>query len=192
MKRSLGKAVVVDVATILGTFLVLGAVCGLVWWLVVDPAVFIRTRGGGGAMGEVELSKRFAADGWYSVIAIVAGFPSGIGLTWWRSRDFRLTTVLLVPGAALAAAVMAAVGRAVGPESPGVALAHAARGARVPVDLAVSATPSYLMWPIAVLFGALMVLWSSARPDEDPSRAAADTDADDVHESPENDYHTPR
>lgn len=189
MRRGHWKVVVVDVVTVLGTFLVLGAVCGVVWWLVVDPAVFIRTRGGGGAMGEVELSKRFGADGWYSVIAIVAGFLSGIGLTWWRSRDFRLTTVLLVPGAALAAAVMAAVGRAVGPESPGIALAHAARGARVPVDLAVSATPSYLMWPIAVLFGALMVLWSSVKPDDDPSKHPADTGAADMHESPENDYH---
>lgn len=189
MRRGHWKVVVVDVVTVLGTFLVLGAVCGVIWWLVVDPAVFIRTRGGGGAMGEVELSKRFGADGWYSVIAIVAGFLSGIGLTWWRSRDFRLTTVLLVPGAALAAAVMAAVGRAVGPESPGVALAHAARGARVPVDLAVSATPSYLMWPIAVLFGALMVLWSSVKPDEDPSKHPSDTGAAELHESPENDYH---
>lgn len=171
MKRRLGQGAVADVVTVLGVFLVVGAVCGLIWWLAVDPAEFVRTPDGGGAMGEVQLSKRFDPDGWYSVIAVVAGFLSGLGLSWWRSRDFRLTTVLLVPGAALAAATMALVGRALGPPDPHVTLVHAPRGAMVPVELAVSATPTYLMWPIAVLFGALMVLWSSPRRDGPPTDA---------------------
>lgn len=173
MRRRLGHGAGADLVAILGTFVVLGAVCGVIWWLVVDPAEFTRTADGGAAMGEVQLSKRFNPDGWYSVIAIVAGFLSGLGLTWWRSRDFRLTTLLLVPGAALAAATMAVVGRALGPDNPHITLVDAPRGAMVPVQLAVTATPSYLMWPIAVLVGALMVLWSSPRPDEPPTHAPA-------------------
>jgi hypothetical protein len=146
---------------VLATFLVLGVVCGVLWWLLVDPAEYTRVRNGGGAMSEVELSKRFNADGWYAVIAVLAGFGSGLGVAWWRTRDFRLTTLLLVPGAALAAAVMALVGRALGPGDPHVTLASAELGQTVPVQLAVTATPSYLVWPVAVLAGALMVLWSS-------------------------------
>jgi hypothetical protein len=168
------------VLAVLGTFLVLGVACGVLWWLLVDPAEYTRTLNGGGQMGEVDLSKRFNADGWYSVIAIVAGFLAGLGLTWWRSRDFRLTTVLLLPGAALAAAVMALVGRALGPGDPDVALASVQRGQAVPVQLVVDAAPGYLMWPVAVLFGALMVLWSSPRvpsaapdmPDDEPDETA--------------------
>ena len=160
MRRSLGSGPVADVIVVLGTFLVVGAVCGVLWWLAVDPAQFTKT-GNGGTMGEVDLAKRFNADGWYSVIAIVAGFLSGVLLTWWRSRDFRLTTVLLVIGAAVAAAVMTAVGHAIGPDSPDTALQLARRGQTVPVELEVRAAASYLTWPIAVLAGALMVLWSS-------------------------------
>ena len=192
MKRRLGQGALADVVAVLGVFLVVGVVCGVIWWLVVDPAEFVRTPDGGGAMGEVQLSKRFNPDGWYSVIAIVAGFFSGLGLTWWRSRDFRLTTVLLVPGAALAAATMALVGRALGPDNPHITLLDAPRGAMVPVQLAVSATPSYLMWPIAVLFGALMVLWSSPRPDEPRADVPADGGFGEAEESPSNSGRGPR
>jgi hypothetical protein len=160
VRRSLGRGPIADVVALLGTFLLVGAVCGVLWWLAVDPAQFTKT-GDGGTMGELDLAKRFNADGWYSVIAIVAGFVSGVVLTWWRSRDFRLTTVLLVIGAALAAGVMAAVGHALGPDNPDAALQAARRGQGVPVELEVMAAASYLTWPIAVLAGALMVLWSS-------------------------------
>ncbi|HLN76472.1 MAG TPA: hypothetical protein VK204_05455 [Nocardioidaceae bacterium] len=192
MKRRLGHGALADVVAVLGVFLVVGALCGVIWWLAVDPAEFVRTPDGGGAMGEVQLSKRFNPDGWYSVIAVVAGFLSGLGLTWWRSRDFRLTTVLLVPGAALAAATMALVGRALGPPDPHVTLVHAPRGAMVPVELAVSATPSYLMWPIAVLFGALMVLWSSPRRDEPSTDAPAPDGFAGDEESSSNSGRSPR
>jgi hypothetical protein len=145
---------------VVGALVVVGALGGILWSVLVDPAVLTKSRDGA-AMGEVELSRRFAVDGWYSVIAIVAGFLSGLGLTWWRSRDFRLTVVVLVLGAVAAAWVMATVGAALGPEDPEAVLAEAERGARAPVALAVSAVPFYLMWPVAALAGSLMVLWSS-------------------------------
>ncbi|HSE08908.1 MAG TPA: hypothetical protein VLB29_09585 [Nocardioidaceae bacterium] len=160
MKRSLGKGLGADIVVVLGALVLVGAVCGVIWWLVVDPAEFTKTRGGG-AMGELDLAKRFNADGWYSVIAILVGFVSGVVLTWWRDRDYRLTTVLLVVGAALAAAAMALVGRVLGPGDPQGGLPLLERGERVPVQLEVLATVTYLTWPIAVLAGALMVLWSA-------------------------------
>lgn len=156
-----------DVLVVLLVFAALGVLCGVLWWLLVDPAQFTK-RASGGTMGEIELGRRFDTDGWYTVLAAVPGFLAGLSLTWWRDRDFRLTTVLLVPGAAVAAVLMAVVGRLLGPGDPDAALEAAKLGARVPVELAVTADAVYLTWPIAVLLGSLVVLWSS--PEDPPGR----------------------
>lgn len=166
VRRHAGAAA--DVAAVLGTLLVLGVVCGVVWWVLVDPAVFTAGRRGG-SMGEAELAKRFDGDGWYAVVAAVAGFAAGVVLTWWRQRDLRLTTLTLVLGAGLAAAAMALTGRLLGPGDPDVALAGARPGEKVPVELLVTAPASYLVWPVAVLLGALIILWS---PPKDESAGA--------------------
>lgn len=150
-----------DALAVLGCLLVLGVVCGVLWWLLVDPAEFTKLRSGG-AMGEVELGKRFAADGWYAVLAFLAGLPAGAVLTWWRSRDPLLTTGLLVGGSVLAAAAMALTGHLLGPGDPTAALAAGKVGVRVPTQLAVTARTAYLLWPIGVLAGSLLVLWSKA------------------------------
>jgi hypothetical protein len=146
-----------DLAVVLGGLLLLGVVCGVVWSLLVDPAEFTKLRGGG-VMQEEDLGKRFSADGVYVVIAVVAGLVSGLVLTWWRSRDVLLTSLLLLVGAGLAAVAMALTGHLLGPGDPGAALAAARVGARVPERLGVDAFPVYLAWPIAVLAGALVVL----------------------------------
>jgi len=155
-----GRGAAADTAVILAGFLVLGVVCGVAWWLLVEPAEFTKTRDGS-VMGEVDLTQRFAPDGWYAVVALVAGFATGLVATWRRSRDPRLTTFLVVVGSVVAAAAMAVVGAALGPGDPDAVLASAARGTTAPAALAVSAGVTYLMWPIAVVSGALMVLWSS-------------------------------
>lgn len=151
-----------DATVVLGAFLALGVACAVLWWWVVDPAVYVKGPDGA-EMSEVDLMRRFDGDGWYSVIAGVAGFLAGLGLLWWRSRDVRSTTLLVVAGSVLAAAVMALVGRALGPDDPERVIESAEVGARVPVQLLVTVDAAYLVWPLAVLFGALMVLWSSPR-----------------------------
>jgi hypothetical protein len=151
-----------DVVMVLVAYVVLGLVCGLLWWLLVDPATFTKVSDGG-SMGELELGKRFNGDAWYAVIAAVAGLASGVLITWWRSRDLLLVTVLLLVGAGIAAAVMAVTGHLLGPGDPDAALAAAKAGGRVPVPLAVTAKASYLVWPIAALIGSLIVLWSPPR-----------------------------
>lgn len=157
------RAVAADVIAVLGTFVVLGLVSGVAWWLLVDPAVYTKGADGGAAMSELEMAKRFRSDGWYAVLAIVAGFLTGLAVTAWRSRDHLLTTIVLVPGAAVAAALSAAVGRLLGPAPHESVLSGVSQGSTVPVELAVSSSAVYLLWPVAVLAGAVMVLWSSPR-----------------------------
>jgi hypothetical protein len=168
VSRRLGRGAAADAGVVLGTFLALGLLSGVVWWLLVEPAEYTRGLAGGLTMSELELSQRFNADGWYSVIALGVGFLSGLALTWWRSRNLLLSTLLLLPGAGVAAVAMARVGGALGPEEPDVAVMVLEQGESVPVELTVLAWASYLMWPIGVLLGAVMVLWSSTRvPGED-------------------------
>ena len=155
---------VADILVVLGVFVALGLVCAVLWWLLINPAEFTKLRSGG-SMNELELAKRFNGDGWYAVIAAVAGLTAGILLTWWRSRDYLLTTLLLFVGSGVAAAVMALVGHAIGPADPNTVLATAAIGAKIPVALSVTSRATYLVWPIAALVGSLVVLWSAAPPD---------------------------
>ena len=149
-----------DVLWILGTYLVLGVVGAVLWWLLVDPALFTKAAGGGLTMGEAQLGRRFADEGWYAVIGAVLGLLSGSALTWWRSRDPLLTAVGVLVGTCLAAGVMAGLGLVLGPPDPGTVAAHAAVGAQIPVQLKLGAKACYLVWPIAGLIGTLFVLWS--------------------------------
>ena len=132
-----------DAAVVIAIFLVLGLAGGVLWWLLVDPAAYTKTRDGG-VMSEAALRRQFSADGVYAVIAGVTGLVTGLVLTWWRSRDPLLTSLLLVLGAA--------------------ALREAKVGAQVPVRLEVDTFSVYLVWPVAVLAGALVVLLNSAGP----------------------------
>ena len=152
-----------DAVVVIGILLVLGLAGGVLWWLLVDPAAYTKTRDGG-VMSEAALRRQFSADGVYAVIAAVTGLVAGLVLTWWRSRDPLLTSLLLILGAALAAAVMALTGHLLGPGDPGTALREAKVGAQVPLRLEVDTFSVYLVWPVAVLAGALVVLLNSAGP----------------------------
>lgn len=152
-----------DAVVVLGVLLVLGLLGGVLWWLLVDPAAYTKTRTGG-VMSEADLSRQFAADGVYAVIAAVTGLVTGLVMTWWRSRDPLLTSALLVVGSVLAAAVMALTGHLLGPDDPGAALSAAKVGGRVPIRLGVDAFTVYLVWPVAVLAGALVVLLNTTGP----------------------------
>ncbi|HZJ04881.1 MAG TPA: hypothetical protein VFD59_05360 [Nocardioidaceae bacterium] len=151
-----------EAAVIVAICALLGVGCGVLWWLLVDPAMITKVAEGG-SVGELELGKRFDPDGWYAVIAALSGLLAGGLLTWWRSRDPILTTVLVLFGAGVAAAVMAVTGWLLGSVDPDVALAAVEVGGKVPEQLIVTAQAAYLVWPIAMLVGALMVLWSQPR-----------------------------
>lgn len=152
-----------DALVVIGVFLALGVLGGLLWPVLVDPAEFTKLASGG-AMGENELGKQFGADGWFVVIGFLAALAAGLGLTAWRSRDPLLTSLLLLVGAAAAAGVMALVGHWTGPGDPGQALRAAAVGAKVPESLDVDSFSIYLAWPFGALVGALFVLLGTSAP----------------------------
>jgi hypothetical protein len=87
---------------------------------------------------------------------------------------------------------MAFVGRVLGPGDPNAALSQAQPGQTVPVALEVLALSIYLNRPIAVLFGALMVLWSSPGLPEQGRGEVLRAGDDSPQPAPGNPEHTPR
>ena len=142
--------------TLVGLALV-GAGCGVVWWLLVTPATFTKQRGGG-AMDETELGQRFAADGWYVVVAFVAAVLCGLVVVRWHQRDSLRAVGLLLVGSVLATLAMVGIGMLLGPGNTQAALTAARPGQHVPVPLSVMSSTAYLSWPLGVALGALVVL----------------------------------
>jgi hypothetical protein len=166
-----------DVGVVAVVYLALAVLGALVWWLLVDPAVFTKTDSGGLAMSEVELAKRFNDDGWFAVIGGVLGLLSGSALAWYRSRDPLLTAALVLVCSSAAGGAMALLGRLLGPAAPDSVASTAPVGATVPVQLEVTAAVSYLVWPITAMLGVLVVLWSPAPDARDEPHDSTETDA---------------
>jgi len=159
-----------DAVVVLVWFAVAGVLGALVWWQVTPLAEFTRSTAGG-QMGEDQLGRQVAADGWYFVIATAGGLVSGVALTALRRRDPLVTVVLVALGSLVAAGLMLWVGLVVGPGNPDAALAHAAVGDKVPMQLKTQASGVTFMWPIAALLGAVGVLWGI---DDHRQQAASD------------------
>jgi hypothetical protein len=156
-RRTAADAVAADVAAVVGILVVLGLLCGVMWWLLATPAEYTKLRDGA-VLTENQLGRQFSVDGVYVVVALGTGLVAGLLLAWWRSRDPLLTSLLLVVGSLAAAGVMALTGHLLGPDDPKAVLAASTVGARVPETLSVTALTAYLAWPVGVLAGALIVL----------------------------------
>jgi hypothetical protein len=169
-----------EAAVVLGVLVVLGALCGVLWSQVVDPAEYTKLAKGG-AMGEDQLGKQFARDGWYAVIALVAGLVAGAALLRWRPRAPLLKAALLVGGSCAAAAVMVGVGHLLGPGDPQPLLAAARVGQKVPQQLRVDTFVVYLAWPFGTLLGALVVLLGPDRGSGPSQRPVAGQSGESAH-----------
>jgi apolipoprotein N-acyltransferase len=154
-----------DTAVVIGWFLVAGVAAALVWWKLTPLAEYTRTATNG-EMGEEQLARQVSADGWFFVIAAVAGLASGIALLFLRRRDPLAMVILVTVGGLLATWVMLRVGLWLGPPDPSKVLPDAAVGAKVPLQLKPQAAGVHFVWPIAALLGAVGVIWGSdAHPD---------------------------
>jgi hypothetical protein len=166
-----------DGVAILGCFLLLGLVGAVLWWLLVDPAVYTVTARGG-SMGEPELAQRFDPDGWFVVIGLLGGLLGGALLSWWRARDPLRTTILVVLGALLATGVVIALGRILGPADPETLIPSLAPGHHVPVRLVITTKVSALAWPFGALVGCLAFLWSPVGEAQDDPDLQDETEPD--------------
>lgn len=160
-----------DLGAVAGLFAVLGVLGGVLWWLLADPAAYTVTGDGALVMPDAELVRSFDADGWYAVVAALLGVAGGASAAWWRSRDMLLTACLVPAAAAVAAGMMALLGRLLGPTDPASVARTATAGDLLPTVLEVTGTAGYLVWPIAALAGVLLVLWSP------PARSAPEDQA---------------
>jgi hypothetical protein len=149
-----------DSGVVLGWFLVAGIAAAVVWWKLTPLAEYTRTATNG-EMGEEQLARQVSTDGWFFVIAVVAGLVSGIALLLLRRRDPLVMVVLVTAGGLLATWVMLRVGLWLGPTDPRNVLPHAAVGAKVPLQLKPQATGVYFVWPITTLLGAVAVIWGT-------------------------------
>ena len=151
-----------DAGVVLGCFAVAGLVAGLLWPQLVSPGEVVRTEAGL-STAEVALSERFDNDAWFMVLAVAFGLPLGAVLTAWRRADEIVTVVAVVAGASLASWMAGAIGRSIGPDDPAVVLAESAVGATAEGMVSVAANGAYVVWPLAALAGALVVLWGTGR-----------------------------
>ena len=150
-------ATLVDVAVIAGGMAVLGLVCGFIWAQVVEPAQLIRFETGVG-QDELQLSRVFDADGWYALIAAVAGLLAGLGFGLWRTRDPLATVLLALAGCVAAALLMWRLGHLLGPDNPAAMLQQAPVGTHADVPLKRPEWPIFLAWPVSALSGMLVAL----------------------------------
>jgi hypothetical protein len=171
-----------DVAVVVAWFVGLGILAAVLWWQLTPLAEYTRTATNA-EMGEEELGRQVAADGWYVVIAAVGGLLSGVGLMSLRRRDPLAMVVLVTLGSLLCAWVMLRVGLWLGPADPKSALPHAAVGAKVPLQLKPHASGVVYVWPITALLGAIGVIWTGegrrpATPEEDPQAPRSTPDGE--------------
>jgi hypothetical protein len=162
-----------DAALVLVWFAVLGVIGALLWWQLTPLAEFTRTDTSA-QMGEAQLGRQVATDGWYVAIAAVGGLLSGIALLGWRRRDPLAMVVLVTLGGLLAAWLMVRIGLWLGPADPKTVLRDVAVGDKVPLQLKPHAPGVRYVWPITALIGAIGVIWGldDHRPPADESSAA--------------------
>lgn len=148
-----------DAAVILGVSLVVGVLIGLVLPHLVTPVEMVRTEMGL-STGEIDVGHRFDTVAWFSLLTAPAGLLLGALFVARRRTDEVVTVALVVLGGLAGAWVAAQVGHWAGPSDPVTVLAEAKLGATAPEQVTLTAEAAYLVWPIAGLVSALMVLWS--------------------------------
>lgn len=162
----------------------LGAVVGVVWWLVAPtgPVVLLQ---GGSVLGAADPGLTASQDGWLVGLSAVAGLVCGVAAAV-RPGDAPSRRSLAVIAGCLFGAVLAAqVGAWLGPPSVAAQVAAGADPARGLVSpLRSHSTGVLLVWPavaaLVMTMGHLSAAWNGARTAND---AAAD-DAEEVADPP--------
>lgn len=151
------------VAVVLGVFVVVGALAGVVWeWLWTAP-VGVAVKGEWVAESFDTFRGEFSGTAWYVVIASVAGLVTAVALALVLDRAELLTLAAVLAGSALAAWVMLLVGEALGPPDPQTVAATADDLTRIPDQLTVSGRSPFVAFPSGALVGLLVVFFGVTR-----------------------------
>lgn len=139
----------------LGAFAVAGVACAFLWHWVWTPAPVGFAYQHQAYFGPDE---EFRSTGLYVACAAAVGVVLGVVCTWFLDRDEVVTLVSVVLGAVLAAALMAVIGHALGPESASAVARRTADFEDVTADLRVQPGAPWLAFPVAALVGSVTVL----------------------------------
>ncbi|RYJ05462.1 MAG: hypothetical protein EON52_11445 [Actinomycetales bacterium] len=175
-RRGTVQDLLTSISVVTAWFTALGLLGALVWVKVTPLPGFTRVADNG-TMDEEQLAKQFSANGWFLVIAVVAGLLSGLVLLLVRRRTLPAVMVVLVAlGGGLATVLMVQCGLAWGPGDPNAALAVAQIGDVVPIQLKVDAKGVYYAWSVAALVGAAIATWLLESVEKRPEPFGSDPD----------------
>lgn len=131
----------------------LGLLAGLIWEQVAPRALLQEVSGGAAQVVNAETRAFIGADGWFCVIAAVAGVLTGVAgyLLGIRRRDNATQAAVavgLIGGAVAASFVMRWLGEQSGLAAYQHALAHAQAGATFSASLTLGAKSALAFWPL--------------------------------------------
>ncbi|MGQ7295633.1 hypothetical protein [Quadrisphaera sp. KR29] len=167
-------------APVLGPVL-LGAVVGVVWWLVAPtgPVVLLQ---GGSVLGAADPELTAAQDGWLVVLGAVAGLLCGVAAVARPGEAPVRRSLLVVAGCLFGAVLASQVGAWLGPPSVAAQVAAGADPERGLVSpLRAHSAGVLLAWPavasLVMTMGHLQAAWLDSRFPDEAEAADADTDA---------------
>jgi hypothetical protein len=131
----------------------LGLLAGLIWEQVAPRAMLQELSGGSAQVVNAETRAFIGADGWFCVIAAVAGVLTGVAgyLLGIRRRDNATQAAItagLILGAVAASFAMRWVGEQSGLAAYQQALAHARAGTTFSASLTLGAKSALAFWPL--------------------------------------------
>lgn len=164
---------------------VVGALGGLFWRLVVDLPAYRVQEGGKAVIAEEDLSAMFSLDSWFVITGAILGAALGwCAWRWFRPLGWRLS-VIGAAGALVAATACWGFSLVLAPAPFKDRLSSAAPGDLVPVDFTLHAPIAVLVWAAAAMVPILLAASFSPDPDDATSGSAADrrnARARDAHE----------
>ncbi|EPD32796.1 hypothetical protein QP568_08420 [Propionimicrobium lymphophilum] len=149
--------------------MVLGAVCGIIWNLLVTPPAFVIAQDGSAILTEAAAGKIFKSDLVNVFIGLIVGGAIGtISWAFFRVRGL-LSIIAAIFGALCSGLLCWVVGFLLGPRDFSYRVAEAAIGVEVPVDFTLRSPSILAVW----VFGALLavVLFSAFENSPESTRA---------------------
>lgn len=154
------------ITTLLGWFLafaamaaVIGFLCGVFWWGVVDLPTYRIAEDFRGYTTERGLTEFFGTDAWFSGLGLTVGVALGyVAWRWFSDVGWPVTFVAGL-GALLAGGICDVTGRWLGPSSFDTRLAAASPGDVIPIDFQLHSPIALVVWAFA---GVLPVLVASS------------------------------